>query len=269
MAEPDAISQHEYLSDLLIWCLRSDLTDKKSVRYKYQSKHMTWAHQLKAAIHTVKDSYHSAFYFETQLKTLFSEMQIEIIPGLYCGRLTSKQWMKLVITVAPISAQQIPKSLNNYHQNQTLLSMSSSEIHHSLNGTSFPLTSLPTLFTKGLELYRTQFFNSHNQSQQEIGNVLMRYGLSVTIENPFHRLLLTIGYFLQLRLRLPWKSKDDTNPKTFSDHKQGHDRARWYFMFVFVPLYYQHPTAQGPGPNEATPQQIYKSVVRISPSKLH
>src|SRR5579859_8176540 len=114
MSETGTITQQEFISELLTWCALEDTTDPRSSRYRYQSKHMTWAHQLKQALTTIDTSRLSSFVFESRLKETFVELKIEIIPGLYRGNLTAKQWLKIIPHIDSTSSLRLPIHLHTY-----------------------------------------------------------------------------------------------------------------------------------------------------------
>ena len=272
-AELQTTTQQSFITELLVWCLNKDLDSESSTRYKYESKNMTWAHQIKSVINSMKSRQRSGFNFESRLKTLLTALKIECLPGLSRGKLTSRQWLHIIAIPDASLIERRPVGLESYTV-QTPSDVSGIAIrkpHLSIGNELFPLTIPTQQFTSGLDAYRKQYFNGKSEKQQMIGNVLMRFGEAVDMTIPFHRLLMTMGHFLQLRIRLPWAECLDINralsSKTFADHPEGRMRDRWLFMFVFVPLYYKSKIRhceQGPG--EATTDQLYKAVMGEIPT---
>src|SRR5947207_11049792 len=114
MADEPNITRHQFIDDLIKWCSNLDVTSTNQVRYPFQSKNMTWAHQLKQACATLSCSSITSFNLENQLRILFCQLEIEIIPGVYRGRLTGRRWVRIIHVEHPAMSRRLPVDMLNY-----------------------------------------------------------------------------------------------------------------------------------------------------------
>ena len=64
--------------------------------FDYESKYMTWAHQLKISLTMIGRNEISSFTWDRILRRILKELKIELIPGIYRGYLTGKQWTRIL-----------------------------------------------------------------------------------------------------------------------------------------------------------------------------
>jgi hypothetical protein len=266
-AKQEAMTQRDFISKVIMWCSDSNSEGKSSTEFPFQSKHMTWAHQLKMSLAAIGIDKMTVFSIETRLEKIFKDEQIEIIPGLYRGSLTGRQWMKMIEAIPDAihsRARQTPRMIAAYDHSILREATPINLIHTKVNGVKFPLSALPELYQDGRKEFVTQYFDSADSKKQSIGNVLLRLTENICIENEMDRLFLTIAFFLQLRRPLPSCNGEDQHPK-YRSHKVGHVKSRWIFMFMFLMKYWKNSNGvtPEPGASEAPWKTLHPAVARI------